>query len=379
MLSAAVCITWWLRAPPWSIAKASDVPLATPAAPALTTSYYIDMAPEEFPAYSEFLQAYRRVGCMEARSARGGLVILDFGESRYSKPTRQWGHNAWSPLHNPPNGLGPWMVNADMERAVTAFARGLHGCAKKGDFYVLALGVNNNNYEPVSMLTAGKVWGRLVAAVDQDLMRLGLSHAAWAIGAVDAEAGFGSVSDTVDWIRGYNEATRMSRRLPLLDFGDLECSFNRRPPSCGSGWTLYWHWWVSWGNGHALALPEIYGIDDKADGLYDAQKWRRLAAFGIARTGTYGFAGTIAEQEVPPGHYDSRYAFSRLMDALQGLRGVSVIPVSTNITWCLLDDATGERQKDTWCAGDGLLWAPHLPARRFTEKTAQAFFTRGKP
>jgi hypothetical protein len=348
------------------------------AGPSTTISYYIDMAPQAFATYADFLHAYARVGCLEARYASGGLVVLDFGESRYSKPARQWGHNAWSPLHNPPEGLGPWMTGSDMRRAVTAFARGLRACRRPADFYVLALGVNNNNYEPVSMLTAGKVWGRLVESIDGDLQRGGLATSAWAIGAIDAEAGFGSVPDTVAWIRGYNEATQMSKYLPLLDFGDLECSFNKRPPSCGSGWTLYWHWWVSYGNGHALALPEIYGIFDRADGLFDAQKWRRLAQFGIARTGSYGYAGTIAEDQVEPGHYDARYAFERLVQAHQGLKRVMIVPLSTDITWCLLDDATLGAQHDSWCTDNGLRYAPSLVApTHFTLPKAAPLFTRG--
>jgi hypothetical protein len=336
------------------------------------------MAPSEFTSYDKFLSAYARVGCMEAQRSRGGLVVLDFGESRYSKPARVWGHNAWSPLHMPPQGLGPWMIDPDMQRAVVSFARGLQRCRRNDDFYVLALGVNNNNYEPVNMLTAGKVWGRLVQAIDGDLLRGGSAKSAWAIGAIDAEAGFGSVRDTVDWIRGYNDATAMSRFVPLLDFGDLECSFVRRPPSCGSGWTLWWHWWVSWGNGHAFALPEIYGFSDRADHLSDAQKWARLAAFGVERSGHYGYAGAIAEQQVPPAHYDPLFALQRLEDAESGARGVTVLPLATNITWCLLDDATGLAKHDTWCTYNGLRYAPPLgEVTQFTAARAAALFERG--
>lgn len=354
---------------PWTTARA--------AAPATTISYYIDMAPSEFGSYTQFKQAYARVGCMEGERSSGGLVMLDFGESRYSKRAHQWGHNAWSPIHMPPEGLGPWMTTQNMDDAVVAFAGGLVKCARPDEFYVLALGVNNNNYEPVSMLTAGKVWGRMVRDIDGRLAATGAARTAWAIGAVDAEASFGSVSDTVAWIHGYDAATSRSRYMPVLDFGDLECSFARMPPSCLAGWTLWWHWWVSWGSGHAYALPEIYGGRDRRDHLTDAQKWGRLAAFGVARGGGYGFAGTIAESQVPP-HNDARSAWERLDEVERSARGVTLSALSTDITWCLLDDATAGKRHDSWCTYNGLLVAPAASsAVPFTERRAASLFIRG--
>ena len=349
---------------------------ARAATPATTISYYIDLAPSEFATYGAFKSAYERVACMEAKRSAGGLVVLDFGESRYSKPAHQWGHNAWSPAHIPPGGLGPWMTTPNIEDAVVAFAGGLSRCAPAGEFYVLALGVNNNNYEPVSMVTAGKVWGRMVRDIDLRLNRSGSSRAAWAIGAIDAEASFGSVDDTVAWMHGYDATTRMSRYMPLLDFGDLECSFARTPPSCLAGWTLWWHWWVSWGSGHAYALPEIYGGRDKIDGLTDAKKWGRLAAFSVARSGSYGYAGTIAESQVPP-HNDARFAWQRLDDVERNTKGVTLPAMSTDITWCLLDDATAGKRHDTWCTYNGSLVAPAAAREPFSRRAAAALFQRG--
>ncbi len=345
------------------------------ALPPTTISYYIDMAPAEFRTYSAFEAAYARVGCMEAQRSRGGLVMLDFGESRYSKPAHQWGHNAWSPLHHPPEGLGPWMTMLDMHNAVLAFAGGLDRCAYLRDYFLIELGVNNNNYEPVDMHAAGKVWGRLVRGIDDQLARSRLADRAWAVGAIDAEASFGSVADTVAWIHGYNEETRMARRLPLLDFGDLECSFRRAPPSCQAGWTLYWHWWVAWGNGHSFPQPEIYGSYDRGDRLDDAHKWMRVASWR-ARSRPFVFAGIMAESEVPP-HYRPLYALARLQAAAPR-SGVTILPVGTDITWCLLDDATSQRRHDTWCTYDGLSYAPPATAARpFTAADAEALFTRG--
>jgi hypothetical protein len=203
-----------------------------------------------------------RLGCTmgsrvrRGRQRRDALVILDYGRPMHHKG--RFGTSAF----------GPFRTTPQIANSVQKYARGYVQCAGRHAPSRLRIGVGTSNYGRDVTYRHGQLWGKLVEHVNHWLASHNLRDRVVATGANDIEPGWRGPVATRRWIRGYASRTRM----PYYDYGGAAGC----PPysDCLGDWTMEDMWYVAWGSGLGIPLPEVY-----AESGINALQWYHLSLY----------------------------------------------------------------------------------------------------
>ena len=215
------------------------------------------------------------LGCSQGRADKAdhqnSLVILDFGAQASN------GSGAYFP------GTSTFISNSQIEKVSEAFAHGYWACTGTSRNLTLALGTNNSGSNVGS--SNGKVWSRLVSAVQSYDASHHYSDHVLVSGADDIESWcnpgctqHASASAAINWAKGYTSVGNLYYNFGSVD-GCPENSSNNTIP-CAGGWTQYDYWYVSWGNPSALPTPEIYNQTGA-----QASQWEMLSLYSVQHHG----------------------------------------------------------------------------------------------
>ena len=224
-----------------------------PGAPAATASRYM--------THTNRHRSFQ-LGCSmgsrvrQGRQRRDALVILDYGRPMHHKG--RFGTSAF----------GPFRTIPQIATSVQEYARGYVRCAGRHATSRLRIGVGTSNYGRDVTYRHGQMWGVLVEHVNHGLASRNMADRVVATGANDIEPGWRGPVATRRWIRGYASRTRM----PYYDFGGAAGC----PPydNCLGDWTMEDVWYVAWGSGLGIPLPEVY-----AESGINARQWYELSLY----------------------------------------------------------------------------------------------------
>lgn len=204
--------------------------------------------------------------------SRDALVILDYG-----MPVRRRGRFGASVFRS-------FRDTHAIRWSAAQYALGYARCSR-GTRSHLELGIGTSNFGPDVTYRHGRVWAGMVDHVNWWLRRRGLADSVTAAGANDIEPGWRGPGPTRRWVRGYRSATS----TPYYNYGGAAgCP---PYPGCLGAWTIEDVWWVSWGSGIALPLPEIY-----AGSGINAEQWYRLGLYSVRAHGErMHFAGAMSQ------------------------------------------------------------------------------------
>lgn len=247
-------------------------------------------------------------GCDAARRGVGGVVILDFGQPAYNGHT--YGTNLFS---------GVFAGNADITRALFAYAAGYDGCLPKGSTLSISLARGTSNYHPQvpSPYQAGRRWAREVQALQAQLVQRGIAAHVTAAAADDVEPAWDpTFHRTRDFFNGYRDA---HTGHVLYNFGSLD-------GGVGSVWSARQIFFVASGMKYAAAIPEIYNNAM-------ARQWAELNHIATHRYHRpVKFAGVMTQHTSANHALQPRTAHRILQRALATAGGGADVPATlTNI------------------------------------------------
>ena len=255
----------------------------------------------------------------QGKQRRDALVILDYGMPMHHKG--RFGTSAF----------GPFRTTGQIANSVQEYARGYVQCAGRHATSRLRIGVGTSNYGRDVTFRHGQLWGMLVEHVNEWLAHHDLARRVVAAGANDIEPGWRGPVATRRWIRGYATRTRM----PYYDFGGAAGC----PPysDCLGDWTMEDVWWVAWGSGLGIPLPEVY-----AETGINARQWYQLSLYGYRHhQEPMRIAGVMSQAGACKGHTGCAglrnspdRAFAQLYRALNAdPRTAQPLRWVTDITW----------------------------------------------
>jgi hypothetical protein len=250
---------------------------------------------------------------------RDGLVILDYGMPMHHRGA--FGASVF----------GSFRDTRAIRWSVEQYARGYARCVRKGGSH-LEIGIGTTNFGPDVTYRHGRIWAQMVNHVNWWLRRHRLASRVDAAGANDIEPGWRGPEVTRRWVRGYRSATS----IPYYNYGGAAgCP---PYPACQGGWTMEDVWWVSWGSGVAIPLPEIY-----AGSGVNAEQWYRLSLYSVHEHGErMHFAGAMSQLRSCAVKHDAcrgvrnrpEKAWSQLHHALnRDPRTAQPLRWATDITW----------------------------------------------
>jgi hypothetical protein len=302
--------------PAWHHRDRARPRVHVPSAPVATSSRYMTHANGA---------RSRRLGCaLGARVRRGqqrsdALVIMDYGRPMHHKG--RFGTSAF----------GPFRTLDQIADSIQEYARGYAQCSGRNSAAPLRIGIGTSNYGRDVTFRHGQLWGMLVERVNQWLAGHAFSDRAVAVGANDIEPGWRGPVATRRWIRGYSTRTRM----PYYDYGGAAGC----PPydNCLGDWTMEDVWYVSWGSGLGIPLPEVY-----AESGVNARQWYQLSLYAYRNHGEpMQIAGVMSQTGACRGHTGCAglrnspdRAFAQLYRALNAdRRTAQPLRWVTDITW----------------------------------------------
>jgi hypothetical protein len=196
-------------------------------------------------------------GVRRGKQHRDALVILDYGMPMHHKG--RFGTSAF----------GPFRTMDQIANSVQQYARGYVQCVGWHATSRLRIGVGTSNYGRDVTFRHGQLWGALVERINHWFSERHMADRVVATGANDIEPGWRGPGPTRRWIRGYATRTRM----PYYDFGGAAGC----PPynDCLGNWTVEDVWYVAWGSGLGIPLPEVY-----AESGISARQWYHLSLYG---------------------------------------------------------------------------------------------------
>jgi hypothetical protein len=252
----------------------------------------------------------RRQGCAAAKRGVGGIVILDFGQPAYN------GHTYGTHLFS-----GRFAGNAEITRAMLAYAVGYRRCLAHGSTLAISLARGTSNYHPrlPSAYQAGRRWARETRRLQTLLEARGLGAHVVSAAADDVEPAWDrSFHSTRDFFRGYRDA---GTGHVLYNFGSLD-------GGVGSVWTAKQIFYVTSGMKYVAAIPEIYNHAM-------AQQWAELTHIAKRRYHRpMKFAGVMTTRTSGNHALKPRDAHQLLVRALAstvGVEAADVPPTLTNI------------------------------------------------
>jgi hypothetical protein len=211
--------------------------------------------------------------------------------------------------------LSDAQIVVDAENYVTGWSL----CGPPLDPMVLGIGTNNSG-SPVNFWS-GVDWAENVvtpinAMIDDDWQVNPLAISA--LGANDIES-WGSYPDAGAWAYGFRVGSRVSEPSNLskyIDYGSADrCPTSiwvSLTKSCTGGWTVGDYYNIAWGNGWALALPEIY------DSPWAAQ-WKGISWAGRATVqGPIDFSGVLWSQVLGTSVASTNAAWNDLQNEYEG-------------------------------------------------------------
>lgn len=230
-----------------------------PRAPKASSSYYVK---------GLAVGGMREEGCSfgravaRRRAPHDSLVVLAFG-----MPMTRWGHHGASTFTR-------FEPTFRIRRGAVAFAAGYAECAAAAPEAHLTLALGTSNYGRHVTNSHGRAWARMVNRANEEVDERGIRERVDVYGANDIEPGWSSPARARAWVRGY----RAEHRWPFYDFGGAAGC----PPfgNCQGAWTMEDVWYVAWGSGAALPLPEIYTNSGAS-----AEQWYRLALYSFREHG----------------------------------------------------------------------------------------------
>lgn len=252
----------------------------------------------------------RRQGCTAAKRDVGGIVILDFGQPAYNGHT--YGTNLFS---------GRFAGNAEITRAMLAYAQGYVFCLRRGSDARIELARGTSNYRPQvpNPYAAGHRWARETKKLTRLLAKHRLDSHVTSAAANDVEPAWDrTFHKTRDFFRGYRDA----------DPGHLLYNFGSLDGGVGSIWNARQVFYVTAGMKYVRPIPEIYNHAM-------AKQWAELAH--IARR-TYKrpvkFAGVMTQYRPGTGWmkpHDAHRTLVRELASAVGAHAADVPPTITNI------------------------------------------------
>ena len=172
-----------------------------------------------------------------------------------------------------------------IRRGVLAYARGWMACVGDRTPAHLELAIGTSNYGSDVTFRHGRAWAHMVNRANALLHADGRGIRIRITGANDIETGWAGPTASKAWVRGYASEAR----FPYYNFG----AAGGCPPygTCNGGWTVEDVWFVAWGRGKALMVPEIY-----ANTGANAEQWYRISRYGMRYHGKeLRFAGVMTQ------------------------------------------------------------------------------------
>ena len=219
------------------------------------------------------------LGCLDGRAIYLGvqpldsLVILDFG-----MPVQR-GQRFGASLFE------DFVATHRIRRATVAYAQGWLSCIGERTPAHLELAIGTSNYGSEVTYQHGRAWAHMVNRADAVIREAGADPWVRITGANDIETGWAGPSDSKAWVKGYaSEAL-----LPYYNYG----AAGGCPPygTCNGGWSVDDVWFVAWGMGKGLMVPEIY-----ANSGANAEQWYQLSLYGALEHGKpIRFAGVMTQ------------------------------------------------------------------------------------
>lgn len=273
----------------------------SPLPPAFSTSYYVQLGAHD--SQSKRLAAMRTLGCNIGQlensipGAQDHIVILALGQPWTS------GNKYQISFFRPP-GVSDWFEPnlEDVDVLIENFLDRYWDCKDQNSKITIALGVNTygNFGIPIGgpSAYADEAWGhgyyfaRLIERLSNWLEENNMSQRIELAGALDSELNFNPPIIAREWVDGFFHAN--IGKL-LYNFGTCEgCPVTPRTGWSGAnGWTQEDVWYVSWGAGPVMPLPEIYAVN----GVH-AKQWKYLNWYAAnVKNSKMVFAGALTQYQ----------------------------------------------------------------------------------
>ena len=271
----------------------------SPLPPAFSTSYYVQLSryDSQSKQYADMQALGCRIGNLEQSlpGAQDHLVILALGQPWTT------GSNFQISFFRPP-GVSAWFEpNLDqIDDLIKQMIYGYWNCKDSNSTITIALGINTygNFGIPIGGPEAyadeafghGYYFARLVERLSNWLKSENMSNRIELAGALDSELNFNPPVVAKSWVDGFF-AAKIGKIL--YNFGTCEgCPLSPTTNWKGAnGWTQEDVWYVSWGAGPVLPIPEIYAVN----GVH-ATQWKYLNWYAMSVKGSrMVFAGALTQ------------------------------------------------------------------------------------
>ncbi len=252
-------------------------------------SYYVDST-DANAAYA--LGAQQGMQDASVYKSAQTLVILDFGQPNYNASTNTY--DAYLTRSDAPE-----ITNSQIEAVAKSFALGYANAVIGGSSALFLIIGTNNVANLATYYDHGAAWANLVIKIQADINSAGFAPYVRVEAGNDVEGNpkqhFEPPSLTRTWFAGFaSVANTQTPPLVVFDYGDAggcpENSYMRSDTKDGTGlcclvgqtcsptssdvYTQGDFWYISFGSGVSLPLPEIYNT-----GGANARQWGQIALY----------------------------------------------------------------------------------------------------
>jgi hypothetical protein len=247
-------------------------------------------------------------------------VILDFGDPAFDGSS--YGTRVFD---------GSFRTTAELRHVAEQYGAGYWTCSPMDSTLRIVMATTNHGTH-VSF-GAGAAWANMVDATNTYYAaNCCIAAQVAAIGGIDSELDWNTYAVTKPWVDGYDSANSWL----YLNIGDAAGC----PPAgtCDNGWTYDRLWYVSWGVGPALPMPQIYNEVGT-----QARQWQRLDLWAANVKGAaMVHRGSIAQHQAcvdrgdpcPGVDNTAGKAWTQLSSALNGAASTAqTLRWSTDISW----------------------------------------------
>lgn len=273
----------------------------SPLPPPFSTSYYVQLSVRD--SHSNRLSEMRNLGCRIGQletatpGAQDHIVILALGQPWTSGP------NFKISFFRPP-GVSDWYEPnlEDVDALIKEAILGYWACKDENSRITIALGVNTygNFGIPIGGPKAyadeahghGYYFARMIERLSGWLKDERMDHRIVLAGALDSELNFNPPEIARNWVDGFI-AAKIGKML--YNFGTCEgCPESPKTGWSGAnGWTQDDVWYVSWGAGPVMPLPEIYAVN----GVH-ARQWKYMNWYAAnVKKMKMVFAGSLTQYQ----------------------------------------------------------------------------------
>lgn len=259
-------------------------------APPNTTSWYMNTSnPSGLPT-----DAYN-MGCTlgthdkNTSGTQDNVVVLLFGQPGYSGGygTYVWGSRGGGPYQF----LSTSLIANTMEQ----FGKGYYICTGSDTSSQLYLAAGVNNYGSYVTNAHGSAWATMTTTISPWITNNNYASQVKIRAAADIEPDFGSATNAIAWVNGYN--ANYGSGLWLYNVGAASgCPITGTPTAsspCNNYWTVDNVWYVSWGATPFYVIPEIYNTVGA-----NAEQWYRISLYSaLYKGGKISFPGTLTQYQ----------------------------------------------------------------------------------